>query len=75
MKTLLYLAIIIFFTTFNQNHINDSAKKSDQNSSASKKKLVVIDIQQFEDIPKENVDYVARYLKKMYANVVINKPI
>jgi len=75
LKTLLYLAIAILFTACNQNHINDSSKKSDQNSSASKKKLVVIAIQPFEDIPKENVDYVARYLKKMYANVIINKPI
>ena len=75
MKTLLYLAIAIFFTACNQNHKNDSAKKSNQISSASKKKLVVITIQPFEDIPKENVDYVAHYLKKMYANVIINKPI
>jgi archaemetzincin len=75
LKTLLYLAIAIFFTACNQNHKNDSAKKSNQISSASKKKLVVITIQPFEDIPKENVDYVAHYLKKMYANVIINKPI
>ena len=75
MKTLLYLAIAILFTACNQNHKKDNAKKSDQNSTSPKKKLVVIAIQPFVDIPKENVDYVALYLKKMYANVIINKPI
>ena len=75
MKTLLYLAIAIFFTACNQNHKKDSAKKSDQISPSQKKKLVTIAIQPFVDIPKENVDYVANYLKKMYANVIINKPI
>jgi archaemetzincin len=75
MKTLLYLAIAIFFTACNQNHKKDNAKKSDQISPSQKKKLVTIAIQPFVDIPKENVDYVAYYLKKMYANVIINKPI
>jgi len=75
LKSLLYLAIAILFTACNQNHKNDSAKKYNPPSPPPKKKLVVIAIQPFVDIPEENVDYVAHYLKKMYANVIINKPI
>jgi len=75
MKALLYLAIVILFTACNQSHKNDSDKKYNPPPPPPKKKLVVIAIQPFVDIPKENVDYVARYLKKMYANVIINKPI
>ncbi len=75
MKILLSLAIVILCSACNQNHKNESAKKSDHNSPYQKKKLVVIAIQPFIDIPKEDVDYVASYLKKMYTNVVINAPI
>ncbi len=75
MKTLLYLAIAILFSACNQSHNKDSAKNSNPPSPPPKKKLVVIAIQPFVDMPKENVDYVAQCLKKMYANVIINKPI
>ncbi len=74
MKTLLYIAIF-FCTACNQSHNKDNAKKTKQSLTEQKKKKVIIAIQPFVDIPKENVDYVAQYLKKMYANVVINTPI
>ena len=76
MKSLLYMAIAIFLcTACNQSHKKDNAKKTNHSLTAPKKQKVIIAIQPFVDIPKENVDYVAQYLKKMYANVVINAPI
>ena len=76
MKTLLYITIAIFFcTACNESQKKDNAKKTNQSLSDNKKKKVKIVIQPFIDIPRENVEYVAYYLKKMYANVIINKPI
>jgi archaemetzincin len=75
MKAFLYLAITIFFAACNQSDKKDAAKNTQQSLTDQKKKKVIIAIQPFVDIPKENVDYVANYLKKMYANVIINKPI
>ena len=76
MKSLLYMAIAIFLcTACNESHKKDNAKKTNQSLSDNKKKKVIIAIQPFADIPKENVYYVAYYLKKMYANVFINAPI
>lgn len=75
MKSLLYITIAFFCIACNQNDKKDNAKKTNQSLSNNKKKNVIIAIQPFVDIPKENVDYVGYYLKKMYANVVINAPI
>jgi archaemetzincin len=75
MKAFLYLVITILFAACNQSDKKDDAKKIQQSLTDQKTKKVIIAIQPFADIPKENVDYVAYYLKKMYANVVINAPI
>ena len=75
MKTQFYLTIAFFCTACNQTHKKDNAKKTNHSLPAPKKQKVIIAIQPFVDIPKENVDYVAQCLKKMYANVVINTPI
>lgn len=75
MKILFYLTVAFFCTACNQNDKKDNVKKTNQSLSDKKKKKVIIAIQPFVDIPKEKVDYVAYYLKKMYANVVINAPI
>lgn len=75
MKILFYLTIAFFCIACNQSDKKDNAKKANQSLSDYKKKNVIIAIQPFVDIPKENVDYVAHHIKKMYANVVINAPI
>jgi len=76
MKTLLYIAVAIYFCTgCNKSDKKDYAKKTDQSLSVPKKKKAIITLQPFADIPRENVDYVAQYLKKIYANVVVNTPI
>lgn len=75
MKAFLYLVITILFAACNKSDKKDDAKKIQQSLTDQKTKKVIIAIQPFVDIPKENVDYVANYLKKMYANVIINKPI
>jgi archaemetzincin len=75
MKILFYLTIAFLCTSCNQTHKKESAKKTKQSLTDQKKQKVIIAIQPFVDIPKENVDYVAQCLKKMYANVVVKAPI
>ena len=75
MKILFYLTIAFFCIACNQYDKKENTKKTKKSLSENKNKKVIIAIQPFTDIPKENVDYVAQYLKKIYANVIINKPI
>ncbi len=54
---------------------NDAAETASSKNSDEKIPVIIIDLQPFSDIPKENVDNVYAELKKIYSNVTIKKAI